>query len=45
MNTLLDCLADFKRPKKIHIVDTIPRTATGTIQRRVVAAAFSEGKK
>jgi acyl-CoA synthetase (AMP-forming)/AMP-acid ligase II len=30
-------LADFKRPKKIHIVEAIPRTATGKIQRRVVA--------
>ena len=38
-------LADFKCPKKIHIVDAIPRTATGKIQRRVVAAAFSEDKK
>ncbi len=34
-------LADFKRPKQIHITDTIPRTATGKIQRRVVAAAFA----
>ena len=34
-------LAEFKRPKKIHIVETIPRTATGKIQRRVVAAAFA----
>ncbi len=34
-------LADFKRPRKIHIVETIPRTATGKIQRRVVAAAFT----
>jgi acyl-CoA synthetase (AMP-forming)/AMP-acid ligase II len=34
-------LADFKRPKKIHIVQTIPRTATGKIQRRAVAAEFS----
>jgi acyl-CoA synthetase (AMP-forming)/AMP-acid ligase II len=34
-------LADFKRPKKIHIVETIPRTATGKIQRRAVAAAFA----
>jgi acyl-CoA synthetase (AMP-forming)/AMP-acid ligase II len=38
-------LADFKRPKKIHIVETIPRTATGKIQRKAVAAAFSEGGK
>jgi acyl-CoA synthetase (AMP-forming)/AMP-acid ligase II len=37
-----DHLADFKRPKKIHIVDTIPRTATGKIQRRAVAAVFGE---
>src|SRR6185436_6073984 len=36
-----DRLADFKRPKKIHIVESIPRTATGKIQRRIVAAAFS----
>ena len=34
-------LADFKRPKQIHIVDAIPRTATGKIQRRVVAQAFA----
>jgi len=38
-------LADFKRPKKIHIVDAIPRTATGKIQRRAVAAAFSGDRK
>lgn len=35
-------LADFKRPKKIHITDAIPRTATGKIQRRVVAQAYTE---
>ena len=40
-----DHLADFKCPKTIRIVDTIPRTATGKIQRRVVAAAFREDKK
>jgi acyl-CoA synthetase (AMP-forming)/AMP-acid ligase II len=40
-----DHLADFKRPKKIHIVETIPRTATGKIQRRLVAAAFSGNKQ
>lgn len=34
-------LADFKCPKKIHITQTIPRTATGKIQRRVVAAAYA----
>ena len=36
-------LIDFKVPKQIHIVDTIPRTATGKIQRRNVAAAMGGG--
>jgi acyl-CoA synthetase (AMP-forming)/AMP-acid ligase II len=35
-----DRLADYKRPKRIHFTDVLPRTATGKIQRRVVAAAF-----
>lgn len=34
-------LADFKCPKKLYIVETIPRTATGKIQRGAVAAALS----
>ena len=34
-------LAEFKRPKQIFIAETIPRTATGKIQRRLVAQAFS----
>ena len=34
-------MADFKRPKQIHITTAIPRTATGKIQRRVVAEAFT----
>ncbi len=34
-------LADFKVPKTIHLTTTIPRTATGKIQRRVVAAAYA----
>jgi acyl-CoA synthetase (AMP-forming)/AMP-acid ligase II len=38
-------LADFKRPKKIHIVETIPRTATGKIQRKSVAAALGGESK
>jgi acyl-CoA synthetase (AMP-forming)/AMP-acid ligase II len=38
-------LADFKVPKKIHIVEKIPRTATGKIQRRALAAAFSGGQQ
>ena len=36
-----DHLAAYKCPKQIHITDAIPRTATGKIQRRVVAEAFS----
>lgn len=37
-----DRLAEFKCPKKIHIVRSIPRTATGKIQRGAVAAACSK---
>jgi acyl-CoA synthetase (AMP-forming)/AMP-acid ligase II len=33
-------LADFKCPKKLFIVDAIPRTATGKIQRGAVAKAL-----
>ena len=35
-----DYLADFKCPRNIHIVDSIPRTATGKVQRRVVASTI-----
>jgi acyl-CoA synthetase (AMP-forming)/AMP-acid ligase II len=38
-------LADFKCPKKIHIVASIPRTATGKIQRLNVAAALGGRSK
>ena len=38
-------LADFKRPKQIHITTAIPRTATGKIQRRIVAEAFAAQAK
>jgi acyl-coenzyme A synthetase/AMP-(fatty) acid ligase len=34
-------LSAFKCPKQIHLTETIPRTATGKIQRRVVAEAFA----
>jgi len=34
-------LADFKVPRTIHIVDAIPKTATGKLQRRFVAEAFA----
>jgi acyl-CoA synthetase (AMP-forming)/AMP-acid ligase II len=30
-------LADFKVPKRLHFVDSIPRTPTGKVQRRFVA--------
>jgi long-chain acyl-CoA synthetase len=35
-------LAAFKVPKTIRIVDEIPRTATGKLQRRRVAAMLDE---
>jgi acyl-CoA synthetase (AMP-forming)/AMP-acid ligase II len=38
-------LADFKCPKKIHIVSSIPRTATGKIQRLNVAATLGGAAK
>ena len=38
-------LADFKRPKQIHITESIPRTATGKIQRGVVAKAYAHKPK
>jgi acyl-CoA synthetase (AMP-forming)/AMP-acid ligase II len=34
-------LADYKVPKKIFVTEQIPRTATGKIQRRFVAAAVT----
>lgn len=33
-------LADFKVPKTFHLVDAIPRTPTGKVQRRFVAEQF-----
>jgi acyl-CoA synthetase (AMP-forming)/AMP-acid ligase II len=36
-----DRLADFKRPKKLYITTSIPRTATGKIQRGEVARALT----
>ena len=35
-------LSEFKCPKKIFIVEAIPRTATGKIQRRNVAEAVAK---
>jgi acyl-CoA synthetase (AMP-forming)/AMP-acid ligase II len=33
-------LADYKCPKRIHVGDAMPRTATGKIQRRLVAKVY-----
>ena len=38
-------LAEFKCPSFIHIVEVIPRTATGKVQRRRVAAAIARLRK
>jgi acyl-CoA synthetase (AMP-forming)/AMP-acid ligase II len=35
-------LAAFKVPETIRVVDTLPRTPTGKVQRRVVAAELAE---
>ncbi len=34
-------IAEFKVPKRIFVTEQIPRTATGKVQRRTVAAAFA----
>jgi acyl-CoA synthetase (AMP-forming)/AMP-acid ligase II len=39
-----ESLSDFKVPKVIYIVDSIPRGATGKIQRRTLAATFSKSE-
>ncbi len=36
-------LADFKIPKVVHILDAIPRTATGKLQRARIADSLAEG--
>ena len=35
-------LAEFKIPDRVHLIETLPRTATGKIQRRHIAAMFGE---
>jgi len=37
-------LAEFKCPKKLYIVESIPQTATGKIRRGAVAAAILKGE-
>ena len=37
-------LAEFKCPKKIYLVKSIPTTATGKIRRRAVAAALADDR-
>jgi acyl-CoA synthetase (AMP-forming)/AMP-acid ligase II len=34
-------MAEFKRPKQVHITTSIPRTGTGKISRKNVAESFS----
>lgn len=36
-------LASFKVPQVLYVVDEIPKTATGKVQRRIVAAALASG--
>ncbi len=37
-------LADFKMPKRLYVVETRPRTATGKIQRGAVGKALAGGQ-
>jgi len=39
------CLAKYKVPEKIFVSDDVPRTATGKIQRRIVAQHFLNTSK
>jgi acyl-coenzyme A synthetase/AMP-(fatty) acid ligase len=36
-------LAEYKCPRKIYLVESIPTTATGKIRRRAVAAVLAGG--
>ncbi|CAI4037453.1 hypothetical protein SMKI_02G3290 [Saccharomyces mikatae IFO 1815] len=38
-------LASFKIPTKVYFVDKLPKTATGKIQRRVIAETFAKSSK
>lgn len=37
-------LAAFKVPRRIHVSDSLPKTATGKVQRRIVADVFVDSK-
>ncbi|CAG61482.1 uncharacterized protein GVI51_K06699 [Nakaseomyces glabratus] len=39
-----DKVAKFKIPAKVYFVETLPKTATGKIQRRIIAEAFATKK-
>jgi acyl-CoA synthetase (AMP-forming)/AMP-acid ligase II len=38
-------LAAFKVPEVIHVLEQIPRTATGKVQRKRVGQALTEGSR
>jgi acyl-CoA synthetase (AMP-forming)/AMP-acid ligase II len=40
-----ESLAEYKCPKKIYLVKSIPTTATGKIRRRAVAAALADDRR
>ncbi|CAI4215336.1 unnamed protein product [Parascedosporium putredinis] len=44
-NWVLEKLAKFKTPKKIYFTEVMPKTATGKIQRRIVAETMQKQDK
>ena len=38
-------VAKFKIPVKVYFVDKLPKTATGKIQRRIIAETFTRSNK
>ena len=45
VNFLKKHLASFKIPTKVYFVDKLPKTATGKIQRRVIAETFAKSSR
>lgn len=39
--TLKDCLANFKMPKQIHIIDALPRNTMGKVQKNVLRQQYA----